>query len=61
VAVILEVPMQECPACGERWIDGDVARRLDDLLNSRLSGDTEIAIRRFDATDATTARARESR
>jgi YgiT-type zinc finger domain-containing protein len=55
VAVVLDVPMQECPACGERWIDWDVARRLDDLLNSMLSGDVEIATRHFDATDVPAA------
>ena len=30
VAVVLEVPMEECPACGERWLRWDVAGRLDE-------------------------------
>lgn len=55
VAVVLDVPMQECPACGERWLDWDVARRLDELLNSMLTGDVEIATRHFDATDVPAA------
>jgi YgiT-type zinc finger domain-containing protein len=55
VAVVLEVPMQECPACGERWLDWDVARRLDSLLNGMLTGDVEVATRHFDATDVPAA------
>ncbi len=50
VAVVLGVPMQECPACGERWLDFDVARRLDALLNAMLAGDVEVATRHFDTT-----------
>jgi YgiT-type zinc finger domain-containing protein len=37
VAVVLEVSMQECPACGERWLDWEVARRLDVMLNAMLA------------------------
>ena len=55
VAVVLEIPMEECPACGERWLGWDVARRLDDLLNSMLSGDVEVATRHFDTTDVPAA------
>jgi YgiT-type zinc finger domain-containing protein len=55
VAVVLEVPKQECPACGERWLGWDVARRLDGLLTSMLSGDVEIATRHYDATDVPAA------
>lgn len=51
VAVVLEVPMQECSACGERWLDWDVARRLDELLNAMLAGDVEVATRHFKITD----------
>ncbi len=49
VAVILGVPMEECPACGERWLAWDVARRLDELLTTMLAGDVEIATRHFEA------------
>jgi YgiT-type zinc finger domain-containing protein len=55
VAVVLEVPMEECPACGERWLDRDVAQRFDGLLNSMSSSDVEIATRHFDATDVPAA------
>jgi YgiT-type zinc finger domain-containing protein len=55
VALVLGVPMQECPACGERWLDWDTARRLDELLNAMLAGDVEVATRHFDATDVPAA------
>lgn len=47
VAVVRDVPMEECPACGERWLAWDVAARLDELLNDLLAGDDDIATRRF--------------
>jgi YgiT-type zinc finger domain-containing protein len=58
VALVLDVPMQECPACGERWQDWDIARRLEELLTAMLTGDVEVAIRHFDATDVPAARHR---
>ena len=51
VAVILEVPMEECPACGDRWLDWDIARRLDELLTTTLAGDAEVATRHFGTPD----------
>lgn len=51
VAVVLDVPMQECPACAERWLEWDVAKRLDELLNTMLAGDVEVATRHYDASD----------
>ena len=50
VALVLGVPMEECPACGERWLAWDVAERLDEMLNSMLAGDIEVATRHY-ATD----------
>lgn len=47
VAVVRDVPMEECPACGERWLAWDVAARLDELLNDLLTGDDDIATSRF--------------
>ena len=52
VAVVLGVPMEECPACGDRWLAWDVAERLDELLTTMLAGDLEIANRHFDARSA---------
>jgi YgiT-type zinc finger domain-containing protein len=47
VAVVLDVPMEECPACGDRWLAWDVARRLDELLDEMLASDVEVATRHF--------------
>ena len=47
VAVVLEVPMEECPACGDRWLRWDVAARLDEMLTEMLAGDIEVATRHF--------------
>jgi len=51
VAVVLDVPMLECPTCAERWLDWEVARRLDELLNAMLAGDVEVATRHYGARD----------
>jgi YgiT-type zinc finger domain-containing protein len=51
VAVVLDVSMEECPACGERWLDWDVARRLDALLTAMLAGDAEVATRHYDEAE----------
>ncbi|MGH9052683.1 MAG: YgiT-type zinc finger protein [Acidimicrobiia bacterium] len=55
VAVVLEVPMEECPACGDRWLAWEVAGRLDELLKAMLSGDVEVATRHFEAADESAA------
>jgi YgiT-type zinc finger domain-containing protein len=47
VAVVLDVPMEECPACGDRWLLWDVAARLDEMLTEMLAGDIEVATRHF--------------
>ena len=52
VAVVLEVPLEECPSCGDRWMSWETSRRLDELLRSMLDSDAELATRRFDSTDA---------
>jgi YgiT-type zinc finger domain-containing protein len=51
VAIVLEVPMQECPACGGRWLGWEVARRLDFMLDAMLAGDVEVATRHYQETD----------
>jgi YgiT-type zinc finger domain-containing protein len=48
VAVVLDVPMEECPACGERWLAWEVAARLDKMLTAMLASDVEVATRHFD-------------
>jgi YgiT-type zinc finger domain-containing protein len=49
VAVVLDVPMEECPSCGDRWLRWDVAARLDEMLNEMLAGNAEVATRHFEA------------
>jgi YgiT-type zinc finger domain-containing protein len=55
VAVVLDVPMEECPACGDRWLAWDVAKRLDELLRSMLAAGAEVATRHFGAPDTSAA------
>jgi len=52
VAVVLDVPMEECPACGERYLTWEVAAQLDELLSAMLAGGAEVATRHFDAPTA---------
>jgi len=52
VAVVLGVPMEECPACGDRWLAWDVAQRLDELLTAMLAGNLQVATRHFDERSA---------
>ncbi len=52
VAVVLGVPMEECPACAERYLAWEVAEKLDALLDAMLTGDVEVATRHFGATTA---------
>jgi YgiT-type zinc finger domain-containing protein len=52
VAVVIEVPMEECPSCGDRWMTWDASRRLDELHRSMLDSDAELAARHFDSTDS---------
>lgn len=47
VAVVIDVPMEECPACGDRWLRWDVAARLDEILTEMLAGDVEVVTRHF--------------
>lgn len=52
VAVVLGVPMEECPACAERYLAWEVAEKLDALLDAMLTGDVEVATRHFETTTA---------
>ena len=54
-AVVLGVPMEECPACADRWLAWDVAKRLDVLLNEMLVGDVEVATRHYSESDVPAA------
>jgi YgiT-type zinc finger domain-containing protein len=48
VAVVRDIPMEECPACGDRWLRWEVAARLDQLLTEMLDTGDDVTTRRFD-------------
>jgi YgiT-type zinc finger domain-containing protein len=54
VAVVTGVPMEECPAYGEVWLDEAVVLRLDALLTEMLATET-VAIRPFPEAEPTAA------
>jgi YgiT-type zinc finger domain-containing protein len=40
-ALVLEVPVEVCPACGQVWLTMDAARRLDVLFDQLLNSGAE--------------------
>jgi len=54
VAVVTDVPVEECSACGETWLDEDIALRLDSLLSDMLATET-FAVRPFTDVEHTAA------
>jgi YgiT-type zinc finger domain-containing protein len=54
VAVVTEVPVDECAACGEVWFAEDVALRLDELLTEMLTTEL-VAVRPYSAPASTAA------
>ena len=46
IAVVTDVPAEECPACGEVWFAEQVALSLDLMLTEMLGAET-VAIRPF--------------
>lgn len=49
VTVVSEVPMEECPACGERWLTMEVAGELDVMLGKLINSGAETATGHWDA------------
>lgn len=47
-AIVLGVPVQVCPACGQVWLTMPVAKRLDSLFNQLLASGAESAQRHWD-------------
>lgn len=43
VALVLNVPVEVCPACGQVWLTMPVAKRLDELFNRLLASGAESA------------------
>ncbi len=51
-AVVLGVPVEECPACGQIWLTMDVAKQLDVLFDQLLASGAELAQAHWDAPRA---------
>lgn len=52
-AVVLDVPVEECPSCGEIWLTMEVAVRLDALFNQLLASGAESSQMHWDQAEAT--------
>lgn len=48
VAVVTGVPMEECPACGERWLTLEVAEMLDTILRRLIASGADTATAHWD-------------
>lgn len=42
-ALVLGVPVEVCPACGQVWLTMPVAKRLDELFDRLLASGAETA------------------
>jgi YgiT-type zinc finger domain-containing protein len=51
-AVVLEVPVEICPACGQVWLSMEVAKRLDALFNQLLASGAESSQIHWDQHEA---------
>ena len=51
-ALVLGVPVEECPACGQVWLTLEVAKQLDALFNRLLSSGAELAQTHWDDSRA---------
>jgi YgiT-type zinc finger domain-containing protein len=54
VAVVTDIPVEECPACGEVWFAEEVALRLDELLTEMLTTEL-VAVRPYTEATSTAA------
>lgn len=48
-AVVLGVPVEECPSCGQQWLTMAIAVRLDELCSQLLQSGAEVAYVRWAA------------
>ena len=51
-AIVLGVPVEECPACGQVWLTMETAVRLDELFNQLLVSGADVAQIHWDAVRA---------
>ncbi len=52
VAVIRDVPVEVCDACGEVYLDAVVAKQLDVLFRRMLDGPVDQVVGHFEPTAA---------
>lgn len=51
-ALVLDVPVEVCPACGQVWLLMPVAKRLDELFDQLLASGAESAQVHWEAVAA---------
>lgn len=51
-AVVLEVPVEVCPACDQVWLTMSVAKRLDAMFDQLLDSQAEVSQIHWDQVDA---------
>ena len=54
IAVVTNVPVAVCDACGQTWLSADAAHTLDRQLSEMLAAEL-VAIRAFSESHATAA------
>ncbi len=55
VAVVTDVPLEECPACGLCWMSLDVAEALDAKLRRLIESGADMATAHWDEPIRTVA------
>ncbi len=58
VAVVTGVPMEDCPACGERWLSLEVAGSLDSMLRRLIGSGADSAMGHWEGLTAPAERRR---
>ena len=51
-ALVLDVPVEVCPACGQVWLSMAVAKRLDGLFDQLLASGAETAQMHWEGVQA---------
>lgn len=51
-AVVLDVPVEVCPACGQVWLTMDIAKRLDVVFDQLLDSGAESSQIHWDQAEA---------
>ena len=51
-AVVLDVPVEVCPACGQVWLSMPVAKQLDELFTRLLASGAEASTAHWNDAEA---------